>query len=172
MAEHGGKRTPPARTPSGGPGRFSRRNERTQPVREPDIDQPDLEYGDRQRLAAAQRLAPLPQASVPSSQRPRLRGETPSRSGGRLPPWLFETPTSFPDEPVTAGLDMGPGPGSDALALQQPPEDVREQTLAYLAQFFDNPEAQMALAQLRNERAKASAPRVLEPMRTRPEEQA
>ena len=41
-----------------------------------------------------------------------------------------------PDEPVTAGIDMGAGPGSEALGLRgTPPEDpiIEELRATYLA---------------------------------------
>lgn len=153
----GGRRTPPARTPPGGPGRFSRRSERTQPIREPDIDNPDLQYGDRERLSEAQKIARLPGGQTTPPPGTVLPRGTPIRQGG-LPPWMFAGPSSFPDEPVSAGLDIGPGPGSEALALQQSPEDIREQTLMYLANFYGNPEAKQDLARLYAERARAAVP--------------
>ena len=165
MAEgRGGYRKPPPRGPASGPGKFSQRNDRAvQPIREPDIDNPDLEYGDRQMLTAAQRTARLPGGGKARQTRPTAGGE-PARSGPGhgLPPWLFNSPSAFPEEPAQAGLDMGPGPGSDILASQQPPPDIREQTLMYLANGsyggLPNPDAQQALSQLRNERAAASMP--------------
>lgn len=35
----------------------------------------------------------------------------------------FDGPTQRPNEPVTAGADAGPGPGSEILGLPQPGED-------------------------------------------------
>lgn len=35
-------------------------------------------------------------------------------------PWL--SPSDYPDEPVTAGVDFGPGPGSEALSI--PPMNI------------------------------------------------
>lgn len=137
--------------PPAGPGRFSRRDERTQPIRSPDIDRPDLQYGQRQQLTEAQRIARVPRAPEPRVE-PRPRGEP--TLPGRLPSWLFEMPSAFPAEPVTAGLDVGPGPGSEVLSLRRPPEDIREQVLEYLATNFSNADAQMMLAQLREERAR------------------
>jgi len=160
VARWGGPRQPPARTPPGGPGRFSRRSERTQPIREPDLDRPDIEYGQRQMLTEAQRIAPVPRAPEPRVEaRPRGEPALP----GRLPSFLFEMPTAFPEEPATAGLDIGPGPGSEILDLRQPPEDVREQVLEYLAANFGNADAKMMLAQMREERARAALPQARPP---------
>ncbi|HXF73157.1 MAG TPA: hypothetical protein VNO79_11165, partial [Actinomycetota bacterium] len=108
-----------------------------------------------QRLTEAQRIAAVPRAPSPRPE-PRPQGEP--VLPGRLPPWLFEMPSAFPEEPVTAGLPFGPGPGPEALSLRQPPEDVREQVLLYLASNYQNADAKMMLAQLREERARTALP--------------
>lgn len=49
-----------------------------------------------------------------------------SQGGGGAaptPPIGFDAPTQFPDMPVTAGADAGPGPGQDALGLSRPKAD-------------------------------------------------
>ncbi len=51
-------------------------------------------YGVAGQQEAAQRAIPLPK-------------------GGRLPP--FNRPSERPDEPTTAGMPMGPGPGPEVL---------------------------------------------------------
>jgi hypothetical protein len=37
---------------------------------------------------------------------------------------MLSAPTQRPGEPLTAGLDSGPGPGSDVLGLQNPSQQV------------------------------------------------
>jgi hypothetical protein len=44
---------------------------------------------------------------------------------------LFE-PTQRPDEPITQGVDMGPGAGSDALMLNQMRQDDKDIVAKYL----------------------------------------
>lgn len=84
-------------------------NENRQPVQVAS----GLPYGERQALEAAQRQVPLPGAPsvVPVSAPvpPRPQGPTPGSLGA------FNRPTEFPNEPLTAGLDIGPGPGSEAV---------------------------------------------------------
>jgi len=73
-----------------------------------------LPYGQRQALEAAQASMPLPDApSVPSASAP-----VPPRPQGPMPGTLgrFDRGTERPDEPLTAGMDMGAGPGREALA--------------------------------------------------------
>lgn len=53
-------------------------------------------YGTRQQSEAAQRAVPLPEV-VP-----------------------LDAPTARPDEPLTAGLPSGPGPGPEALGMVGP----------------------------------------------------
>jgi hypothetical protein len=63
---------------------------------------PGLPYGEGQATMTQQQSAPM--AGAPAM--PSMPATTP----------LF-APTERPDEPVTAGMDFGPGPGSEALNL-------------------------------------------------------
>jgi len=61
-----------------------------------------LPYGQGQEMMAQQASAPMAQAAPAASPAlPQLRD--------------LMSPTAFPDEPITAGVDYGPGPGSDVL---------------------------------------------------------
>jgi hypothetical protein len=44
--------------------------------------------------------------------------------------------------------------------LQEPPQDLREETLIYLANYFGNADAEQVLNQMREERARAAMPAV------------
>jgi hypothetical protein len=98
----GGYRRPANPAPASGPGALSQRTD-GQPIR----DLPDAQYGENASFREAQQGAPLPGSST---------------SGGAAPPpsrpviGLGE-PTNQPDTPVTAGADVGAGPGSEALGL-------------------------------------------------------
>lgn len=75
-------------------------------------------YGERGVQEAAQQAIPLPAPVVPLS-----------------------APTQRPNEPVTAGLPIGPGPGPEALApMGAPPADapVLELLQALYAQYPNN----------------------------------
>lgn len=121
---------PRARTPNppGAPaGRYPNRTDiaaqkasGTQPVRTA-TGQP---YGEAGAQAAAQRAFPLPQ---PPDSPPvgggagveRIPGTmTPAVAQGYTPPsfGLSTTPSSRPNEPQTAGIASGPGPGPDPFA--------------------------------------------------------
>lgn len=66
-------------------------------------------YGERKRQEEAQQVIPLPQQAAPTAP----RREVPP--GSLIP---LTAPTQLPEEPVTAGLPLGEGPGPEALAAQ------------------------------------------------------
>lgn len=152
MGRRGGYRKPPAGQPPSGPGRFSTRTDGNQAVRTPGLEDPSMQYGDVGRLRDAQRAAPVPKAaparSGGASARPPL-GRPPTGGGeGGLPSWLLSMPSQRPAEPVTDGLDSGPGRGSDALTAR-PPRDDRQALLEYLLHTYGNADAAAMLAEMR-----------------------
>lgn len=75
-------------------------------------------YGSRQEQVDAQRAIPLPAPAPPPA--PTAQGTV---TAGPLTP--LSAPTQRPDEPLTAGLPMGAGPGPEALGpLGSPESDV------------------------------------------------
>lgn len=82
-------------------------NRATQPI----TTVPGQTYGKQAEQAAAQQVNPLPQA-------------TPMRMPS------FSRPSERPNEPVTTGLPMGPGPGPEVMPSQ--PEDMDPQDLERL----------------------------------------
>lgn len=68
-----------------------------------------LPYGEGQATMQQQQSAPMagsPTTAAAGMSMPSLPSVTP-----------LTAPTERPDEPVTAGMDFGPGPGSEALNL-------------------------------------------------------
>jgi hypothetical protein len=68
-----------------------------------------LPYGEGQATMTQQQSAPMagsPTSAPASMNMPSLPSVTP-----------LTAPTERPDEPLTAGMDFGPGPGSEALNL-------------------------------------------------------
>ena len=98
-----------------GPGKFSSRT---------DLPQSNS-YGDGVQTAAIAGGAPMASATD-------VRGATNTqlRAAGRKNPGAMDmqqtpltplfAPSQRPDEPITAGIDMGAGPGSDALMMSRP----------------------------------------------------
>jgi hypothetical protein len=71
----------------------------------------DRQYGDRERDMEAQAQVPMRPPPGPPP--------TPDDLGP------FAGPTRRPNEPITAGITRGPGPGPERLATYRPPEPVQ-----------------------------------------------
>jgi hypothetical protein len=104
----------------GGPGKFS--------VRE-DLP-PSQNYGDRK--AMAEQIAGAPTTGKPSA-RPAPASDV-REAATQEPITSLYAPTQRPDEPVTAGLALGPGPGPEARG-GRPVEGKLSDTLAALLPF-------------------------------------
>ena len=104
-----------------GPGKYS--------VRTDSLRMGSTSYGEGVDTAAIKSGAPL--AKTPD-QRPMPAAEV--RDAAMAPPTGLYAPTEKPNEPVTAGIDMGPGPGSEALVMAKSGEklsDVLSKMLPY-----------------------------------------
>lgn len=106
------------------------------------------DYGTQGQQLASQEAQPLPTSPVASAGRPRVKSGGAGVSGGPagiMPgdiPGLTD-PSALPNEPITAGLGIGPGAGREALStpafapeelsilrgvmLKYPNEDLRRQ---------------------------------------------
>lgn len=80
-------------------------------------------YGDRQQDLAQERVAPMSQqdtvapAPIPSGPAGPAAGPT-----APAPGMNFGGPTTRPNEPITHGVDIGPGGGPEVLPPQQQPQ--------------------------------------------------
>lgn len=96
-----------------------------------DLNQPapavnfDGGYGDDTAMAAVQanRAAPAAVAPIPTTAPPPMRAVTP-----------LDAPDDRPDEPVTSGLPLGPGPGPEAIGLD-PDTSVLAELRAIYARY-------------------------------------
>jgi hypothetical protein len=84
------------------------------------------------------------QAQVQGAIPPSSGGSAPGQMAGPSGPapgsfGAFNRPTERPKEPITAGLDIGPGPGSEVLGLS-PKTDAVALQLRALYQRFPIPE--------------------------------
>lgn len=104
---HGGYRKPTNPAPVSGPGALSARTDTAQPA----MRLPDAAYGEQAAFQMAQSGAPMagPDAG------PAGAGGPTGPSPVEVTP--FGSPSTMPDQPITAGIDMGAGPGSAALGL-------------------------------------------------------
>lgn len=115
---HGGYRKPSNPAPASGPGKLSKRTDGgpAQKLMAPT----GMDYGAHQALMAQERTAPMSQADL---TRP---AQVPAGPGGQgpsgqpeLPP--FDAPSARPDEPVTHGVDIGDGGGSEVMPIATQP---------------------------------------------------
>jgi hypothetical protein len=114
-----------------GPGPFAKRTDRQGIKRLPNAG-----YGEQKAFMEQQAEAPM----AKSAQAPR-------RANPLADVVPLTQPTQRPAEPVTAGVDAGPGPGREALGLKSP-VDTQLEDLAKLAkymplmmQFADSPQS-------------------------------
>ena len=107
MAGKGGYQKPNNPATFSGPGKFSQRTDGGPgDMRQPQRDIPSAGYGEGVETAAIQAGAPLSATGGAGGMQPQ--------------PIPFSAPTQRPDEPITAGMDFGPGPGSEMLPV--PPQ--------------------------------------------------
>ena len=125
-----------------GPGTFAKRT---------DLQYKPDTYGAGVQYAAEKSGAPLAKTGrVKLSQAPQVpTGGAPAGVG------LYD-PTQRPNEPITHGIDMGAGGGSDVLAMRQPDDsafrmsiEAAKPVLAYIADLPNtSPETRAALKEL------------------------
>lgn len=102
-----------------GPGKFAKRTDRQGAKR-----LPNAAYGEQKEFQAQQMSAPMARSNnAPQAANPMA---------SVIP---FTAPTRRPDEPVTAGVDAGPGPGSEILGLKGP-ADTQLEDLSKLAKYM------------------------------------
>lgn len=128
-----------------GPGKFAKRT---------DLKYQSPEYG--AGVEMAQQMAGAPLAKTPD-----VRGATNTqvRQAAQDAVTPLYAPSSRPNEPVTTGIDMGDGRGSDALMMRQPDDSnfraaIQEYmpVIAYIASLpSTSPETRRALRQLRDQ---------------------
>lgn len=75
---------------------------------------PSAQYGEATRLADAQKAVPMGPPAGASGPPGGASAESPQLQPGGLGD--FNRPTERPDEPVTAGIASGPGPGLNPAA--------------------------------------------------------
>lgn len=139
-ARHGGRRQG---TPGQAYGNRTDLNQNRQPIRVAS----GQEYGARQAQVAAQKAVPLPAPPVPASP--------PAPAPGSF--GAFNRPTEFPDEPLTAGLPVGPGAGPEAIVAPGG-LSADERVLAELKGLYRaNPNRDLARLIAHAERRRASA---------------
>lgn len=104
-----------------GPGPYAKRE---------DLAYKSQSYGDGVAYDAAKSGAPL--ATAPKNPKLSEAPAVPTSEAG--PITSLYAPTERPNEPITAGIDMGPGAGSNILGMK-PPVGKLSDTLAVLLPY-------------------------------------
>lgn len=121
MAEQrGGYRRPSSPAPVSGPSSMSRRTDGGPAA----MYVSGLPYGEGQDFMDLQTSAPM---GGESAAKTRTRKGAPDPRGGLVP---LDAPTQRPDEPLTAGNPLGPGPGPDVLTAGMPTGMADKQIIA------------------------------------------
>lgn len=126
--EQGGYRTPENPAPMSGPGALSQRTDGGPAQGAKYIS--GLPYGQGQETYNQQTAAPMAAAE-------------PAPAAPAMPPMLsLNDMTQRPDEPLTAGLDIGDGPGSEVMNLPNRSQSLID-TIRYLTQFDSSGDAEL-----------------------------
>ncbi len=125
-------------------------------LRVPNMQAPSPQYGVRAQQQAAQRAVPIaaPATDVPPPPTAPAGGAAPAGAGGALGgggalPVLpgqvtpLDAPTERPDEPVTAGVPLGPGPGPEALGPLGAPGSPDDEVMALRAAYAAYPSEEL-----------------------------
>jgi hypothetical protein len=129
-----------------GPGKFSKRT---------DMNLDSTSYGEGQETAMLSTGAPKATTRGVADN----VGGRPSNPVAQTPITPLYAPTQKPEIPITEGIDMGDGAGSEALQMRQPDdENFRSAIASYmpvLAYISDlpntSPETRQAIRQLRDQ---------------------
>jgi hypothetical protein len=115
-----------------GPGKFAKRTDRQGAKR-----LSDASYGEQKEFQDMQAGAPMAKTPTPQMQ-------LPNQMANVVP---LSAPTQRPGEPVTAGVDVGPGPGREVLGLKGPVDNQLKDLsklskyMPLMMQFADSPES-------------------------------
>jgi len=129
-----------------GPGKFSKRT---------DMDLGSTSYGEGQETAMLNTAAPKATTRGIADN----VGGRPSNPVAQTPITPLYAPTQKPEIPITEGIDMGDGAGSEALQMRQPDDENFKSAIAsympVLAYISDlpntSPETRQAIRQLRDQ---------------------
>jgi hypothetical protein len=113
-----------------GPGKFSTRTD--------NLDMGSTAYGEGVETQAIKSGAPLSQ--TPNTRPARASDIREAAVQG--PVTELYAPSERPEEPITAGIDQGAGPGSEALMMNQMKQDDKDIVAKYLPSLSSMASAQ------------------------------
>lgn len=129
---HGGYRQPSKPAAVSGPGAHSARTD----GRPKQVTLDNAKYGEQKAFEEIQRGAKLsgPTQASPANMTPSASAPSPAAM-----PTPIGAPSEFPNQPVTAGANGGPGPDASVLGLpsqQSEAQDLRQRYGALLPMFI------------------------------------
>ena len=118
-----------------GPGKYSTRTD--------NLQMGSIAYGEGKDTAAIQSSAPLATTpDVRSSQTPSVSAKPSNPIVG-----LYD-PTQRPNEPITSGINLGPGAGASALSMPNQAQNQYSDAYQMFNEMAANPEASPTLKYL------------------------
>lgn len=136
MAEHGGYRKPDHPAGVSGPGKYSKRTDGgpSQIL----SAAPGQDYGEAKQQLDAQRQSPMGAAEpLPHAANVPSGGDAPAPSMPAFNGPALTDPSQRPDEPITHGVNIGPGAGSEILNLPNPAQGTGQMS-ALLQRYAAN----------------------------------
>jgi len=129
MAGRGGYQKPSNPAPVSGPGSLSKRTDGGPQAR---AQLPDAAYGEQKQFQADQAGAPM--QGAPAAPSPGQVEQAQTRAP--IDVTGFGAPSQRPDEPVTAGAQLGAGPGLASMGLQDPATQLNADDVAAMAAYL------------------------------------
>jgi hypothetical protein len=120
-----------------GPGKYSRRT---------DLSYQSQSYGDGVAYDAAKSGAAL--ATAPKNPMLSQAPQVSAGSAASTPATGLYDPTARPNEPVTHGIDLGPGGGSNVLSMPNPAQNQYETAVNVINRLAASPDASPTLQYL------------------------
>ena len=131
MAGKGGYQRPTSPAPVSGPGALSQRTDGGPGSKQAARYISGLPYGEGQQMMDIQNSAPMAASAAPS---PTSGGAAAPMPVANVVP--LNAPTQRPNEPVTHGADVGPGPDMSSLGLGAKASAADQQSRMALASYM------------------------------------
>jgi len=149
MAGKGGYQRPTSPAPVSGPGSLSQRTDGGPAHSQAAKYISGLPYGQGQEMMNTQSSAPMeastptpnpvPASTIASAQQPQMQSAEP------MPVVPLGAPSQRPNEPVTSGANLGPGPDMASLGLSNPVVAQQQSASSFIQSLASSTDASPAL---------------------------
>jgi hypothetical protein len=108
-----------------------------------------MPYGEHQALMQQESSAPMSASATPPPAPSIAPGGAPTSAPGQGPAGVpFGAPTTMPNQPVTHGVDIGLGAGSESLPVEQQPQYAQQGPMTQMLSQLAARDTTGVLAQL------------------------